>query len=175
MAQTTPLIDPEIEAALKEVGINFETYSHPAFDTCEISSAWHHENGLPGQRVKNLVLRNKNGKQYFLLLLPHQLEFDKQIFKAHSGQKCGLAAADRLRELMKAVPGSVSPLNLIYDSQKALQVYLEKTLLEAPYLHFHAGSSAASVQITPADLQALLQAWQYELQVIDWHAPTPRD
>lgn len=161
-------MDQKIIDTLKKAGLTHELYQHPPFSSCEISSAWHKDSGRPGQRVKNLFLRNKNGKQHFLLMLPHALDFDKATFKSLSGQKCGLASDDRLWEYLKVKPGAVSPLALIHDAQQHVQVFVEKSLTESPALHLHPGRAEWSVQITPADMMAFLKSLGYEVNVVEW-------
>lgn len=170
MAEKTPVADEGIINALKAAHVSFQHYAHPDFSTCEKSSQWHKEHQQPGQRVKNLFLRNKNGKQHFLLILPHEIEFDKAIFKQHSTQKCGLASDERLWEHLHVKPGAVSPLNLIYDANQAVNVYIERSLLKAECLHFHVGSAESSVILAPDVLIEFLTSRGYEVQVIDWFA-----
>jgi len=169
------MADAKIIGALDNAGIKYELYEHPAFTTCEVSSAWHKDSGRPGQRVKNLFLRNKKGDQHFLLLLPHALEYDKKIFKALSGQKCGFADDTRLWEHLKIKPGAVSPLSLVHDENHQVQVFIEQSLVEAQALHLHPGTPEASVQIAPNDLLTWLQNLGYQPQTVAWTEPTPVD
>lgn len=160
--------DPQIITALDQAGINYELYQHPSFTTCEISSAWHKDSGRPGQRVKNLFLRNKNGKQHLLLLLPHELDFDKAIFKTLSGEKCGMASSERLWEHLKVKQGAVSPLALVHDETSHVKVFIESSLTKKDALHLHPGNGEWSVQINPTDLIKLLETWGYEVNIVEW-------
>ncbi len=162
------MADPQIITALDQTGIAYELYQHPAFTSCDISGPWHKASGRPGVRVKNLFLRNKNGKQHFLLLLPHEIEYDKARFKALSGEKCGFASDDRLTQYLNIKPGAVSPLSLVHDADNHVQAFIEATLLEAEALHLHPGHPEFSVQLKPHDLLAWLKAQGYEVQVIEW-------
>jgi Ala-tRNA(Pro) deacylase len=175
MAEKSPVIDIAIAAELERFKIDYRPYSHPNFSTCEVSSTWHKAQNQPGQRVKNLFLRNKNGKQHFLLLLPHAIEFDKNIFKKLSDQKCGLASDDRLFKYLKLKPGCVSPLSLIHDETKHVQVYIEQSLINAACLHFHAGAPESSVILTPNALLLVLKHWGYQPHVVDWQVPNCDD
>jgi len=174
MAEKTP-IDETILSDLKAQDIDFELYEHPAFNSCEISALWHKESGHTGQRVKNLFLRNKNGKQHFLLMLPHEYDFDKARFKELSQQKCGLASDDRLWEFLKTKPGAVSPLSLLYDEPKNVEIFIEASLLQAEQLHVHPGTSQASVALTPDALLRVLKAWGYLPHLIVWQTSNSAD
>ncbi len=147
---------------LKNLEITFEYYEHPSFDTCEVSSEFHVSQGFPGQRAKNLFLRNKNGKQHFLVMLPHHKDFDKTYFREISGQKCGLASDDRLDKYLKVKPGHVSPLALINDTEREVQVYLDEELMNSSYIHIHPGENTSSVQLMPEDLLKFLNHLGYE-------------
>jgi len=168
-------MDQKIIDQLDAQSLKYELYEHPQFNTCAVSSAWHKESGRPGQRVKNLFLRNKNGKQHLLLLLPHELDFDKALFKQISGEKCGMASDDRLWEHLQVKPGSVSPLALVHDKDQHVKVFIESSLMKAEALHLHPGDSNWSVQITPDDVVSYLQALGYEPQVIEWQPPKTDD
>lgn len=175
MAEKAPVADSVILEALKSSGIKFELYTHPPFDTCEASAAWHQESGKKGVRVKNLFLRNKNGKKHFVLMLPHGLEYDKAAFKTLSGEKCGFASNERLWEHLKTIPGSVSPLALVHDKENQVALFIEGSLLEAELLHVHPGNSQFSVALGPDDLIDVAAKWNHPAQVIDWTAASSND
>lgn len=161
-------MDQAIIDALDQAGIDYQLYQHPPFTNCEISSAWHQDSGRPGQRVKNLFLRNKNGQQHFLLLLPQQIEYDRKVFKPLSGEKCGLASDDRLWEHLKVRPGAVSPLALIHDTDRQVKVFIEQSLTQSPALHLHPGDAEWSVQLTPTDVVKFVEGLGYEVHVVQW-------
>lgn len=162
-------IDQTLINALVDLKVKFEMYEHPDFSTCEISATWHKQAGKTGQRVKNLFLRNKNGTKHFLLLLPQSIHFDKARFKTLSGEKCGLASNERLWEFLKTKPGAVSPLSIFYDKNQQVKVFIEASLLQTELLHFHPGTSQASVVLTPDALWHILSTWHQTPQVIDWN------
>ncbi len=168
MAEKAPVADSVILEALKSSGVKFELYSHPPFDTCEASNAWHQASGKKGVRVKNLFLRNKNGKKHFVLMLPHGVEYDKVIFKALSGEKCGFSSNERLWEHLKTIPGSVSPLALVHDKKSQVALFIESSLLQAELLHVHPGNSQFSVALPPDDLIDVVAKWNHPAQVVDW-------
>ena len=168
MAEKSSVADASIIEALENAGVPYELYQHPPFDTCEASKAWHTQSGKKGVRVKNLFLRNKNGKKHFILMLPHALEFDKAAFKVLSGEKCGFASNDRLWEYLKTIPGSVSPLALVHDAENQVELYIESSLLKAAVLHVHPGNSQFSVALTPDDLTAVVMGLHHAPQIIEW-------
>lgn len=174
MAQTAP-IDQTLIKAITQLKVTFEVYEHPDFSSCEISATWHEANKKKGQRVKNLFLRNKNGKRHFLLMLPHAYDFEKARFKELSGEKCGLASDERLWAFLKTKPGAVSPLSVYYDADHQVEVFIEASLLQAESLHFHPGTSQASVVLTPDALIHVLSSWHRAPQVIDWDASSSAD
>ena len=163
------MTDPIIIEALDKAQTSYELYAHPNFSTCETSSAWHEASGKPGCRVKNLFLRNKNGKQHLLLLLPHEIEYDKARFKVLSGEKCGFASDDRLAQYLNIKPGCVSPLSLVHDADNHVLVFIEQSLMQAEALHLHPGTPESSVQIKPADLLHWLEIQGYQPKIISWN------
>lgn len=153
---------------LKELEIKHEWYEHESMHRCEDTHEWHQAHQLPGARAKNLFLRNKNGKRHFMLILPQEKSFDKDLFREISTQKCGFADEDRMMKYLGVKPGSVSPFCLITDQDGHVEVMIDASLMEEEFLYFHPQRNTASIQLTPADLAVWFDSRENEWQTVDW-------
>ncbi len=153
---------------LDKLEIQTKPYSHEPFDTCEISKAFHEKNNMAGVRAKNLFLRNKNGKKHFMLVLPHEKQFDKPKFKEISTQKCGMADHIRLYKYLGIMPGSVSPLALINDKENEVKIFIDKSIMEEEVIHFHPLDKTQSIPMKPQDLIKFLETINHEPEIINF-------
>ena len=160
--------DQAIRDILQELEIVHDWYEHESMHRCEDTHAWHSESKLPGVRAKNLFLRNKNGKRHFMLILPQEKSFDTPLFREMTTQKCGFASEERMMKYLGVKPGSVSPFCLITDDEAHVEVLIDASLMEEPYLYFHPQRNTASIQILPADLEKWFNHRGNPWQTIDW-------
>jgi len=142
--------------------ISYQSYSHPAFESCDISRKFHLKEGHMGVRAKNLFLRNKKGTRYFLLVLSQEKDFDKARFREISGQKCGMADHEHLKKYLGILPGSVSPLALIHDTEKEVELFLDAEILEASHIHFHPLEKTQSIALPPEEFLKFLKIIDHE-------------
>ncbi len=162
------MTDQIIRDALQALNITHEWYEHESMHRCEDTHEWHNAMQLPGVRAKNLFLRNKNGKRHFMLILPQEKAFDKDIFREMTGQKCGFASEDRMMKYLGVKPGSVSPFCLITDSEAHVEVLIDADLMQEEFLYFHPQRNTGSIQVTPAGLETFLNARGNQWETVEW-------
>lgn len=156
----------ELLSFLQTLGIEQKPYSHPAFETCDISRIFHASERHEGVRAKNLFLRNKKGNRHFLFVLSQEKDFDKTYFREISGQKCGMADDDRLLKYLGVTSGSVSPLSLIHDTENEVELYLDHSLTNASCIHFHPLDKTQSIALTPEELLKFLEAIGHKPNIV---------
>ena len=81
----------------------------------------------PESWAKNLFLRDKKKQNYYLLVLPDAKRADLKAFAAMVGTKqVKFASEDDLSAYMKLTRGSVTPLGVLNDEARAVQVYIDR-------------------------------------------------
>jgi Ala-tRNA(Pro) deacylase len=152
-------VDPAATAyaALDALGISYERYEHPPVFTAEEASLhWAALNGTP---CKNLFLRNKKGNRHYLVVMELSKQADlRYIAKLVSDDRLSFGSPERLMARLGVTPGSVTPLGLINDSDRAVRVLIDRDLRGASRLIFHPNINTASVVVSWSDLERFLAA-----------------
>ena len=153
-----------IEAFLKDHGITFERFDHPAVFTCEESERLEME--IPGARTKNLFLRDDKGKRHFLVSIPHEKKLDLKAFGAMVGAKSiGFASPERLKKYLGVDPGSVTILGLVNDHEKEVEVWIDEDLWRAEKIGCHPLVNTATLVIPHEGLETFLKSTGHTAQV----------
>lgn len=117
----------DIYSFLDDNGITYERFDHPAVFTCEEAEKLCPK--MPGVSVKNLFLRDKNGKRHFYVAIPTDKNIDLAMLKDALGvSKLSFGSPDRLQKYLGLTPGSVTLLGLMNDRDKAVEVVIDETL-----------------------------------------------
>ena len=148
----------EILEALKEHGITYEYVEHPPVMTIDEFKQYEAYN--KGLILKNLFLRDDTGKKTFLLSCKPDTKTDlRQLADSLGVKKVSFASADRLMKHMRLLPGAVSPLGLVFDTEHKVTMALDASLKDYQGLvGVHPGSNAATVFLEFSALLTLLNA-----------------
>ena len=69
---------------------------------------------------------------------------------------------------MNTVPGSVSPLELLFDTENQVQLLIDSDLLKAPYVTMHAVNNTLTMRIRTEDfMDKVLPGLHHEPIVIE--------
>jgi Ala-tRNA(Pro) deacylase len=148
-------IKSSVFQALDSLGIQYESYDHPAvFNSEDAGQYWRH---IAGTQVKNLFLRNKKGDRHYLVILGIDKRADlKTLVKIIGDDRFSFGSPERLMAKMGLTPGSVSPFGLLHPDSADLLVIIDEDLRKAERLLFHPNINTATVTISFADLQKFL-------------------
>lgn len=156
----------DINKFLSANNIEFILHEHPAVYTCE--EAEEHCGDIPGISCKNLLLRNKKGKCYFLVVLPAKKQTDlKKFAKLVDEKKISFASRESLKEKLGLEPGSVSPFGLINDTNGLVEVYIDREIHNAKIVSFHPNINTATLELTKDMFSKFLQAIDHKITVVD--------
>ena len=108
-------------------GIGYQRFEHPAVFTCEEAERLCPE--MPGVGIKNLFLRDKDGKRHFLVVVGKDKNIDLKKLKELLGvSNLSFASAERLQKYLGLTPGSVTLLGVINDADGAVEVVIDQQL-----------------------------------------------
>lgn len=148
---------------LSEWGIPYQKFEHEAYFTCEDGQAFTatHDGG----HAKNLFLRNKNGNQHYLLIVPQRKKVDLiTMAKLLNESKLSFGSPGRLLKYLELIPGSVSPFGLINDTAHHVKVFIDAELWQQSPLYFHPNRNTATLAISTQSFQDYLvkvgNAWE---------------
>ena len=140
---------------LSHHGIPYEILDHPPVYTVEDMDAF----GITqrGNIAKNLFLRDGSGKRHFLILLGKDKHVDlHQLREAIGCSRLSFASEERLAKYLCVKPGAVSPLGVLNDTQKAVEIYIDEDFQTEMRFGCHPNDNTATVFLDFQDLMKLL-------------------
>jgi len=156
----------------EELGISYENHSHPAVFTVE--EAQQHCSDLPGAHCKNLFFKDKRSAIWLAVLLDAREVKIKELQKAMGAARLSFGKPELLMEVLGVIPGAVTPLGLINDSENRVNVFLDTEIMAADLVNFHPLRNDATTAITPPDLRRFIadcghnaQDLQFPLGTVD--------
>ncbi len=146
----------DLEQHLHAHSIDFQAHEHLAVYTVE--EAQQQCAHIPGCHCKNLFLKTKK-KQLWLVVLEDSTTIDLKALARLVGVKAwSFASPERLMEHLGVVPGSVTPFALLNDTDKQVNLAIERKILLAETANFHPLVNNATFNITPAALRLFLDS-----------------
>ena len=141
---------------LKNNGINFQLYEHPAIPTIE--DALIYWKNIDAAHCKNLFFRNHKGNRHYLVIFNHKKvlgihELEKKLMQG----KLSFASEKRMDKYLGIKPGSVSAFGLINDSDNHVYIFLDQQLKQFDKISFHPNDNTATVVISLGDFERFLK------------------
>ena len=158
----------EVISAIESYGFKHETNTHEPLYTVEDAKQAAPEK--PGAHTKNLFLRNKKGRM-FLFVIEQDTMVDLKGLRDKlqlTGGHLAFASTEHLTKFLGVVPGSVSPLAVINDHSKKVQVYIEQALLEQEWIYLHPCRNTHTTRMRCDDLVKLLIEWDHPATLLDF-------
>lgn len=142
---------------LKKLGIVAKTHEHAAHFTVAQSRHSHHL--MPGLHTKNLFVKDK-ASSLFLITAEAESPLDlKRMDKAIDAKgRLSFASPEQMMTHLGILPGSVSPLALVNETQGAVRFVIERKLLAAEWINVHPLINTRTTALTPQDLLRVLEA-----------------
>lgn len=140
---------------LADLDITYTEYEHAPAHTVEEAKAIYKD--IPGGQVRNVFLRDKKGREHFLVILPAEKPFDPAIIREkYDTSKLGGAMEYELEKYLGVKPGAVSPFALINDADHHVRVVVDEAIYQEENQHFHPLKNTASLLIKTTDLDRFL-------------------
>lgn len=106
---------------------------------------------------KNLFLQNRQGTEYFLLLIDQDKKFrTAEVSKLIGKARLSFGSQDKLYEYLGVAPGAITPLGLIFDSEQKVTVIIDKALIKMDKVSVHPLVNNATVTLKTADVIGVL-------------------
>lgn len=122
---------------------------------------------LPGEKTKNLFLRDKKGLKHFLVTIPAALSVDLNMLGDTLGAgRLGFGSPERLMDHLGVTPGSVSLLGLVNDPEHKVQFVMDQRLWDAEAVQAHPLLNTATMIIPHAQLEQFLRATGHTPQIV---------
>ncbi len=142
----------EIYQALHKMGIPHKRLEHRPMLTIEDCLALD-DISLDGATMpRNIFLCNRQQTAFYLLLFSPRRAFRTAVVSKLLGvSRLSFAKEEHLRGLLGLDPGAVSPLGLVFDTDKQVTLVVDSALLKHEHLWFHPGVNTQSVRLRTED------------------------
>ena len=154
-ANTAGRLDKEIRVYdfLDKLKIDYQRVDHEAAMTMEACEEIDRTLGDDTTICKNLFLCNRQETNFYLLLMPGSKPFKTKDLSAQIGSsRLSFAKPEYMEKYLDITPGSVSVMGLMNDSEKKVQLLIDKDIMKEPYFGCHPCINTSSLKFTTEDL-----------------------
>ena len=152
---------------LKEKNIWHEITEHEAvYNMEELSKV---NIPYPEADAKNLFVRDDKKSNYYLITVKGDKRVDLKEFKEKNNtRRLSFASSDDLMNIMKLIPGAVTPFGLLNDENNIVKFYLDKTFFENDHIiGVHPNDNTATVWLKTEDLVEIIKEHGNEVNVVE--------
>lgn len=155
----TPMTPDAFLSWLEGLGIAHETIRHdPVFTVAETKALAIHER-LPGAHVKNLFLKDREGRFWLATLLEHRRVPIGALARSLGLPRMSFGTPEELMAMLGVTPGAVTPFALVNDRQRRVGFILDRALAETEgRITAHPLTNTATTAISAADFRRFLEA-----------------
>lgn len=138
---------------LDRLGIEYYRVDHEYADTIE---ACHEvEKTLGANICKNLFLTNRQQTDFYLLLMPGDKPFKTKLLSKQIGTaRLSFATPEHMEKYLDITPGSVSILGLMNDSERKVNLVIDRDLLSDEFLGCHPCINSSTLKIKTEDVMS---------------------
>ena len=151
---------------LDSLNIDYKRVNHEHADTMEDCLLV--ESVLGAKICKNLFLCNRQKTDFYMLMMPGDKPFKTKFLTKQLGcARLSFADADKMSEFLHTIPGSVSALELIFDTENHVQLVIDNDLMKDEYISGHPGISTSTLRLTREDMLRFVKESGHEPKFID--------
>jgi len=160
-------MDKNLLAQLDALGITYDIMEHEAVATVAQAEKFWKE--IKGMHCKNLFLRDKKGRQHYLVVAEKdsKVPMDKLNLFLGNNERLSFASEKRMMKYLQLTPGSVSPFGIINDAENHVIVLLDSRLQGAEIVNFHPNINTSTLSIALPDFEKFLDWSKNPYQYIE--------
>ena len=144
----------EITELLDSKGIAYEIREHQAVYTVEAAAL---NLPYPEAAAKNLFLRDDKKKNFYLLVARDDASVNlKELRKKIGSRPLSFASPQLLDEILGLIPGSVTPLGILNDEERRVEVLLDSAF-EEKRIAMHPNENTATLWMQEEDLAGIVR------------------
>ena len=156
---------------LDGLGVDYQRMDHEAAFTMEACKEV--DEALGVEMCKNLFLCNRQQTDFYLLMMPGDKPFKTKDLSPLLGcSRLSFAGPEHMERLLRTIPGSVSALELMFDTQAQVRLVIDRDLLKDRYLSGHPGISTSTLCLEREEMIRFVEATGHTPTYLD--LPDPR-
>jgi Ala-tRNA(Pro) deacylase len=151
---------------LDQLNIPYSRLDHEAAMTMEACAAI--DESLQATICKNLLLCNRQGTDFYLLMTPGDKVFKtSELSKKIGTSRLSFAKAEAMEALLDITPGSLSVLGLMNDRENRVRLLIDEDVLRGEFIGCHPCVNTSSLRLRTHDLlRVILPALGHEPQMV---------
>lgn len=150
---------------LTDHNISYEVTEHQAVYNMEELDAV--KLPYPEWDAKNLFVRDDKKRNYYLITVKGDKRVDlKEFRKAHGLRNLSFASAEDLMDILGLIPGAVTPLGLLADTERRVHFYLDAAF-SSHLIGVHPNDNTATVWLRSDDLVSLIRTHGNEVSIVE--------
>lgn len=157
----------EIYRLLSENGVWHEITEHKAvYNMDEVADI---DLPYPEAECKNLFVRDKKKREYYLISVKGDKRVNLKKFREKYNTKpLGFASEDDLMNILGLIPGAVTPLGLLNDTDGKVILYLDQDFFKGEHLiGVHPNDNTATVWMKTDDLTDIIRTYGNNVVITD--------
>ncbi|TKB48731.1 prolyl-tRNA synthetase associated domain-containing protein [Ferrimonas sediminicola] len=156
----------DIEALLSQHLIEYERFEHPPLENC--TEADRLKLHRPGQRLKNLFLRDNYGKRHFLLITRADKAVDlKKLSRELKISRLGFASTERMQRFLGITPGHVSLLALVNDPEHKVELWLDADIWNGQAFQCHPLINTVTLVLSQPNVERFLNLVGHKPEILE--------
>lgn len=157
--------EQKVYETLEKLNISYTRYEHEPVYTIEELDKQNID--FQGKHCKNLFVRNKKGNVHYLIVVEESKKIDLKKLAGQIGSTTlSFASEERLYKHLGLKPGAVSPMGLINNSDKNVNVVIDKDLTKLDKIGIHPNVNTATITLSYKDLEKFLSWCENEVKYI---------
>ena len=123
----------------------------------------------PDADAKNLFVRDDKKANYYLITVKGDKRVDLKEFRKNNGTRnLSFASSDDLMNIMGLIPGAVSPLGILNDTEFKVKFYIDKDFMKDKHLiGIHPNDNTATVWLKVEDLIETVKGHGNEVNIVE--------
>lgn len=149
----------ELLSLLDKHDITYQVFTHPAVSTSKEADQYLKDDTFV--KCKNLFIKTRDKKSYFLVMLPENKKIDwKKAQKELFTSSLTMADEDELMEKLKVKRGLVSPFSLLNDETNTIPLVIDQEAMEENnFVGVHPNDNTKTISLQWIDLARILSSY----------------
>lgn len=148
--------EQEVYDILNSLEIEYVRYEHRPIYT--VNEAKELDILIPGEKCKNLFLRNGKGDINYIVILDEEKRVNLKLLAKQIGStRLSFASEERLFKNLKLTPGSVTPFGIINDVNRDVIVLIDRDLINEKLVNFHPNVNTVTIGISYIDFEKFIK------------------
>ena len=122
----------------------------------------------PEADAKNLFVRDDKKRNFYLITVKGDKRVDlKEFKKENNTRRLSFSSENDLMDVMGLIPGAVSPLGILNDSEHKVHFFIDADFFDEPGLiGIHPNDNTATVWLKTEDLVTIVKEHENQVTVV---------